>query len=203
MKFRLHLFLFSVADTTRKKHWNIPLNLYVSLHYESRHKRIKRGLGLYMTNSNNTGIFSVIKNIFKPDDEHYEGVRRINIYLLRLVYALTFLFVGIDSWTAIINHTGSWDHVKAVAFCVWAAYSALSFLGLIHPLKMLPLVLFQIFYKVIWLIVVAYPLWRANQLTGSPAEEMAYTFLWVVLPVIAVPWKYVFENYILIRKKNK
>lgn len=156
-----------------------------------------------MPNSNNAGIFSGFKNIFKPDFEHYEGVRPINIYLLRLVFALTFLFVGMDSWTSIINHTGSWDYVKAAAFCVWAAYLAISFLGLINPLKFLPLVLFMIFYKVIWLVVVAYPLWRTNQLTGSPAEEMTYSFLWVALPIIAVPWKYVFENYILIRKKNK
>ncbi len=103
-----------------------------------------------MPNSNNAGTFSGLKNIFKPDFEHYEGVRRINIYLLRLVFTLTFLFFGMDSWASIINHTGSWDHVKAVAFCVWAAYSVLSFWGVIHPLKFLPLVLFQIFYKVIW-----------------------------------------------------
>ena len=81
---------------------------------------------------------------------------------------------------------------------MWASYSALSFLGIIHPLKMLPLMLFQIAYKVLWLIVVAYPLWSANQLTGSPAEEMARTFLWVALPILAVPWKYVFKKYVYV-----
>jgi hypothetical protein len=35
-----------------------------------------------------------IKNIFKPDFEHYEGVYRINIYLLRLLYLLMFLGRG-------------------------------------------------------------------------------------------------------------
>ncbi len=35
-------FLFSVADTTRKKFRNIILNLSVSLDYKSEHKRIKR-----------------------------------------------------------------------------------------------------------------------------------------------------------------
>lgn len=138
------------------------------------------------------------RSIFRPDYERHEGVRKINIYLLRLAFALTFLFVGADSWTYIFTHQGPWDHVKAVAFCVWASYSALSFLGIIHPLKMLPLMLFQIAYKVLWLIVVAYPLWSANQLTGSPAEEMARTFLWVALPILAVPWKYVFKKYVYV-----
>jgi hypothetical protein len=142
-----------------------------------------------------------IKNIFKPDYEHYEGVRPINIYLLRLLFFLIVVFVGSDSWTSILTHKGSWDHVRAVAFSVWAAYSVLSVLGLINPLKMLPLVIFEIFYKIIWLFMVAYPLWSANQLKGSPAEEMTYAFLWVVLPIVAMPWKYFFKNYVLLPKE--
>jgi hypothetical protein len=30
---------------------------------------------------------------------------------------------------------------------------------------------------------------------GSPAEGTTSAFLWVVLPIIAVPWGYVFVNY--------
>lgn len=141
-------------------------------------------------------------NLFKPDYERYEGVRKINIYLLRLAFALTFLFVGAESWATIITHKGPWDHIKAVAFCVWASYSALSVLGILHPLKMIPLMLFQIAYKVLWLLVVAYPLWTANQLAGSPAEQMTYTFLWVILPIVAVPWGYSFKKYVLFSKKG-
>ncbi len=148
-------------------------------------------------------FMSVITNVFKPDHEHYEGVYRINIYLLRLLYLLMLLFLGIDSWTHILTFKGSWDPVEAAAWCVWASYSALSVLGIIHPLKMLPLVLLEIFYKVLWLIVVAYPLWSTNQLPGSPAEEMTYAFLWVALAIIAVPWKYVFKNYVLKPKESK
>jgi hypothetical protein len=35
--------------------------------------------------------------------------------------------------------------------------------------------------------MVAYPLWSSQQLVGSPAEEMTYAFLWVILPIIAMP----------------
>lgn len=142
-----------------------------------------------------------IRTAFGPDYERYEGVYRINIYLLRLLYLLVIVFVGSDSWTAIVTHQGPWDHVKAVAFCVWAAYSTLSILGLINPLKMLPLVLFEIFYKSIWLVIVAYPLWRANQLVGSPAEQMTYAFLWLPLPLLAMPWGYAFRTYLSFPKR--
>jgi hypothetical protein len=40
------------------------------------------------------------------------------------------------------------------------------------------------------------PLWSVNKLADSPAEGMASAFLWVLLPIVAVPWGYVFENYI-------
>ncbi len=143
-----------------------------------------------------------IRYIFTPNDERYEGVRPINIYLLRLLYLLMAVFVATDSWTSIVTHQGSWDHVRAVAFCVWAAYSTLSVFGLINPLKWLPIMVFMIFYKSLWLMVVAYPLWRAHTLAGSPAEEMAGVFLMVPLPIIAVPWIYFFKNFILPSKLN-
>ena len=138
-----------------------------------------------------------ISRIFTPDHVRYEGVRPINIWLLRLFYFLMFAFVASDSWRAIITHEGSWDHVRAVAFCVWAVYSTMSFLGLLHPLRMLPIMVFMIGYKVLWLAVVAYPLWRAGSLVGSPAEEMAGVFVWVVLPMLAVPWIYFFRTYVM------
>jgi hypothetical protein len=140
--------------------------------------------------------------ILTPDYERYEGVRPINIYLLRTFYSLIVIFVGSDAWMSIINHRGPWDHVRAVAFCVWAAYSTLSILGLMHPLRMLPIMLFTIFYKSLWLIVVAYPLWRANALAGSPAEAMTHVFLWVPALMIAIPWKYVFQTYVMPSKRK-
>ena len=58
----------------------------------------------------------------------------------------------------------------------------------------------MIFYKMLWLIVVAYPLWRAHALAGSPADPMAHAFMGAPVMILFVPWKYVFENYIYKRK---
>ena len=143
-----------------------------------------------------------IKHIFGPDYERYEGVYKINIYLLRLLFTLMFFFLGRDAWTHILTFKGSWNPAAAAAWCIWASYAVLSIIGILQPLKMLPLVLLEILYKVLWLLVVAYPLWSTNQLIGSPAESMTYAFLWVVLPIIAMPWKYAFESYIFNSKKN-
>ncbi len=101
----------------------------------------------------------------------YEGVRPIHIYLLRLLYALMFFVLGRETWTQILTHQGPWDPFEAVAWCVWTAFATLAGLGILRPLKM----------RALW---------------GSPAESIASPFLWVILPIVAVPWGYVFVNYI-------
>jgi hypothetical protein len=137
-----------------------------------------------------------LKTAFKPDYERYEGVRPIIVHLLRLGYLLVFLTVGNISWRRLIGHEGAWDPLQAAALSMWAAHSVLSLVGVFQPLKMLPLVLFEIAYKVIWLAVVAWPLWLANRLAGSSAEGLTYAFLPVLVPIVLVPWPLVFRKYL-------
>lgn len=137
-----------------------------------------------------------LKSIFKPDHVRYDGVRRINIYLMRLLYCLMLLFLGKDSWTFIFSHTGAWDPYEAMVWSVWAAFASLALLGLLQPVKMIPLLLLEIFYKVLWLLIVAYPLWKADKLAGSHAEGMTYVFLLVILAIVAVPWGFVIKSYV-------
>ena len=54
-------------------------------------------------------------NVFRRDFERYEGVRPVNIYLLRTLFLLMFLFVGYDSWSSILGHEGPWDPMRAAA----------------------------------------------------------------------------------------
>jgi hypothetical protein len=143
---------------------------------------------------------STIAILFKRDYERYEGVRRINIYALRIGYLLVFTTVGFRSWSTILRHPSGWDPLQAAAVSMWAAHSVLSVFGLISPLRWLPLVLFEIAYKIIWLIVVAFPLWSARQLWGSPAENLTWAFLPVIVPVVLVPWGYVFRRYLWPRR---
>jgi hypothetical protein len=140
------------------------------------------------------------KVIFQRADR-YAGVRPINIYLLRVLYVLMFFVLGKETWTHILTHQGVWDPTSAVVWCVWTAFATLAGLGIIRPLKMLPIIFLEIFYKVLWLILVAYPLWSKGVLTGSPAEGITSAFLWVILPIVVVPWGYAFVTYIYNPKK--
>src|SRR3954462_10401521 len=142
-------------------------------------------------------VLTSVKKIFQRNDDRFEGVPPINIFLLRLLFLLMFLFLTYDVWSVILSHHGPWKNVKAAAWCMWGSYSVISFIGVIRPLKMLPIVIFEIIYKVTWLIIVAYPLWINNQLAGSAAEGMTRVFMWVILPIVAMPWRYFIRTYVL------
>lgn len=136
-----------------------------------------------------------IARFFTPDQQRYEGVRPINIYLLRALYFLMAAFVATSAWSTILRHQGPWDPYRVLAFSVWAIYPTLAILGVFQPLRMLPIMLFMIGYKSLWLVAYAYPLWRAGTLTG-PAAEIASSFLGAPLVILIVPWKYVWRTYV-------
>lgn len=125
-----------------------------------------------------------------------EETTKFRLYLMRSLYLLNFVFLGLDVWPKIINHVGTWDPMRGVAFSFWAALSALAGLGIRYPLRMVPLLLLQLSYKSIWLLIVALPLWS----TGRPTEMisgMTTVFgLGVVLELIVIPWPYVFVNFV-------
>ena len=75
------------------------------------------------------------------------------------------------------------------------ALSLLWFLGVRYPLQLLPALLFELAWKIIWTIVVVVPLWRSDQL--DPATlYVFYTCLVVVIPAAVIPWRYVFTHYV-------
>src|SRR5580704_18639144 len=90
-----------------------------------------------------------------------KDVSTLRLYVMRFVYLLNFVLLGLDVWPALLRHSGAWDPVKGVAFSFWAALSLLSGLGLRYPLKMVPLLLLQLLYKTLWLVAVALPMWSA------------------------------------------
>ncbi|SNC77547.1 hypothetical protein SAMN06265337_4135 [Hymenobacter gelipurpurascens] len=148
------------------------------------------------SSANQRGLSSSRFHVFQRDYERYEGVPRLNIYRLRLLFTLVFFFLTYESWAHILTHRGPWDNANAAAWFMWGSYSVISVIGIRRPLKVRPIVLFEVVYKVAWLSVVAYPLWVKQELIGSPAESMTRVFIWVVLPIVAMPWRYFLRTHV-------
>lgn len=80
--------------------------------------------------------------------------------------------------------------MHGVVICMLSALGLLSAIGLFRPVAMLPLLGFEILWKLLWLGLVAWPAWRANTLSGDIAANLFACAL--VIPIIAcVPWKFV------------
>jgi hypothetical protein len=76
------------------------------------------------------------------------------------------------------------------------ALSLLAFLGLRYPLQMLPILLFELAWKFIWVAAVALPLWITNQM--DPATlEVFYSCLVVLFVLAVIPWRYVVRQYVM------
>jgi hypothetical protein len=76
-----------------------------------------------------------------------------------------------------------------------AALPLLSLLGLRYPLKMLPLLFFEMTWKAIWLIAVALPLWTSHAHIDDGTAQTIQACLMVVIFPILIPWNYVFDSF--------
>lgn len=119
-------------------------------------------------------------------------VSTLRLYVMRALYLLNFALLGSDVWPRLLMQQEAWDPVHGAAFSFWGALSLLSALGLRYPLQMLPLLLLQFVYKLIWLTAVGPSLWAAGKATGM-TEAFA---VGIVLDLIAIPWAFVLANYV-------
>jgi hypothetical protein len=118
------------------------------------------------------------------------------LYLLRLGYLVVAVGLALTKWPLIINHDRPWPLFEGVETCMLVALSLLALLGLRYPLQMLPILLFELGWKFIWVAVVVLPLWISNQM--DPATLQVFYSCLVVLIVLAViPWRYVVAHYVM------
>ncbi|MDQ0876168.1 hypothetical protein QFZ77_004827 [Paenibacillus sp. V4I3] len=97
--------------------------------------------------------------------------------MLRALYLHIIMGLGIEVWPGVIHHEKPWELMEGVVQCMLAAFSALSVLGLRYPLQMLPLLLWELVWKSIWLIVVALSLWSTNN--PSRHVKLQGGFFWI------------------------
>ena len=76
------------------------------------------------------------------------------LYALRAAYLLMSVGLGLTIWPGILHPEKPWPLMYGVVQCVLAAVSLLALLGLRHPLKMLPLLMFEMIWKGLWLALV-------------------------------------------------
>lgn len=122
-------------------------------------------------------------------------VSLFRLYLLRAMYLLIVVGLGIVVWPGVIHQKEPWELMEGVVACMLAAFSALCVLGLRYPLQMLPLLLWELVWKSIWLGIVAVPRWSAGTMDAA-TWYTASACLWVVIIPFVIPWRYVYAHYV-------
>jgi hypothetical protein len=79
-----------------------------------------------------------------------------------------------------------------------AAFSLACALGLRYPLQMLPVLLWEVTWKTLWLILVPLPQWMSGHVDES-LKPTIFAVSLVVLVYLAIPWRYVFTHYVTAR----
>ncbi len=115
------------------------------------------------------------------------------------VLRVGYLFMGgglaIIKWPLLFGHP-TWGVAEGTKECLFIALSFLALLGLRYPRRMLPILLFEVTWKLIWLGIVALPAWLDHDLVGALRTQFGAVALVVVI-IVVIPWRYVFAQFVI------
>jgi hypothetical protein len=60
---------------------------------------------------------------------------------------------------------------------------------------MLPLLVYELLWKMVWLCGIALPLWAANQVDADTRKAF-FEIAPVIILFLLLPWGYIFSNYL-------
>ena len=115
------------------------------------------------------------------------------LYLLRATYLLLVVGLGVMIVPPLINHA---PMARGVVPSLLGSVWLLAFIGLKYPLQMLPLLMFELAWKTIWLLAFGLPQWSAGQTPPTFTEDFQNIAFGVVLMPLVIPWRYVWRHYI-------
>jgi hypothetical protein len=123
-------------------------------------------------------------------------VSLVRLYTLRLCYLILAVGLGLYMWPSVIHHTPDFAIAHGIQLSLLAGLGLTAVLGLRYPVQMLPLLLFELIWKTVYLLAFALPLWSAHQVNPAAAEDIR-ACLMVIIFLPLIPWGYVMRHYIM------
>jgi hypothetical protein len=116
------------------------------------------------------------------------------LHLMRAGYLLMGVGLVLVKWP-LLPDAHSLPLYEGVTLCLLTAMSLLAFLGLLHPVKLLPVLLFESAWKLLWLALVALPQAVSGGLDAA-TTDVAVNCSVVVVILAVVPWGHVWRTYV-------
>ena len=116
------------------------------------------------------------------------------LYLLRFGYLLIAAGMGNIMVPAFLHH-GQWTLDQGLKNAMLLALATLCAVGMRNPLKMLPVLFFEMAWKGFWLAFIALPAWRSGPLNAD-MKDAVFSVSFVVIYLVILPWDYVWRNFV-------
>src|ERR1051326_6207138 len=116
------------------------------------------------------------------------------LYVLRAFFAVLALGQGSIQLPLFFHHP-HWTLNSGVAHSFLLALALLSIVGIRYPLQMLPLMIYELLWKFIWLLGIALPLWLGNQFDADTRASF-FEIAPIVVVIPFIPWRYVVAKYV-------
>jgi hypothetical protein len=120
-------------------------------------------------------------------------VSLVRIYVLRAMYLVLAIGGGIAFLPQLVGHEPT---ARGVIPSMLAGMWLLACFGLRYPLQMLPILLFELAWKTIWLVDYGLPQWRAGVTSPVFKEDFKAIALGPVIFILVIPWGYVYRHYV-------
>lgn len=120
------------------------------------------------------------------------------LYVLRALYLLVVIGLGVTLMPYVFfpkKPMETWEFFHGVQTCMMVAFWLLCMLGIRYPLQLLPVLMWELLWKTIWLLTVPLPLWLNGTLDDKLLPNV-FAIGAVVLVYIAMPWSYVYRHYV-------
>lgn len=123
-------------------------------------------------------------------------VSTFRLYLLRAMYAFIAAGLAITRWPEILERPADLPHMDTVVASILGAVSLLALLGIRYPIRMLPLLFFELVWKTMWVLTWGLSQMSADQVDPNKQETLIACLLGVVLVPLVMPWGYVLDRYV-------
>jgi hypothetical protein len=117
------------------------------------------------------------------------------LYLLRAMYAFIAAGLAVTRWPEFLDRPADLSHMDTVVGSVLGAVSLLAVLGIRYPIRMLPLLVFELLWKSMWVLMWGLPRWSANELDSTTQQTLIACLMGIVLVPLVMPWGYVLDRF--------
>jgi hypothetical protein len=122
--------------------------------------------------------------------------REVPLWRLYLMRAMCLLFISgalFKTVPHLIDHAPAERGMLTAILCgLWV----MAFLALRYPLQMIPIFLFEIAWKTIWLVFYGLPQWLSGIGSPSLGRDMFEIGLFPFVIALVIPWGYVWRHYV-------